>query len=166
MGWRDIASGLDERTVITSVIPRSAVGHTLRLFAVRKPAGLAAIFLAASSSLTFELARQKIGGTQFTVELWLQMPMPFPVAFTSIDLTYIVPRARADLHFTIMKPAVDLGFKGNKPFPWDEAAAHFSAPNWTPRLQSFTASPVISSDISSTLRIFTGPDYPSRPSAS
>ena len=44
MGWRDITNATNERTVVASAIPRSAVGHTIRLMSVRTSSELAAAF--------------------------------------------------------------------------------------------------------------------------
>jgi hypothetical protein len=123
MGWRDICRATDERTVIACTIPRSGVGHTLRLFAVRQPSPFSAIFVSISSSLVFDfVARQKIGGTHFTVELWRQMPLDPPSALTDFDLAFIVPRV-LELTYTshAMKPfADDLSYSVNAPFVWND----------------------------------------------
>ncbi len=93
MGWRDICRATDERTVITSVMPRSGVGHTLPLFVIPKPAYLAAAFLGSLNSLVLDfVARQKVGGTHLTYGYIKQLPILPPEAYSEDDLAYIVPR--------------------------------------------------------------------------
>jgi hypothetical protein len=122
MGWRDIARSTDERTMIAAALPRAAVGHTLRLMALAVEPSLNASFLGMASSLVFDfVARQKTGGTHFTVEMWRQMPVSPPSAYAPADLAFIVPRV-LELTYTShsMAPfARDLGYD-DPPFAWDE----------------------------------------------
>jgi len=61
MGWRDIVRATDERTVIASVFPRSAVGHTETLFS-SSLGKQAFLLLANMNSIIFDYcARQKVG---------------------------------------------------------------------------------------------------------
>jgi hypothetical protein len=93
MGWRDITNAGNERTVISSVIPRSGVGHTLPLFVHEKPAYLAAALLGNVNSLVLDfVARQKVGGTHLTYGYLKQLPILPPSAYTPSDLAFIVPR--------------------------------------------------------------------------
>lgn len=122
MGWRDICRATDERTVIASLIPYSGVGHTLRLMHVAHSQLLCSAFLAQSASLIFDFfARQKLGGTHLTVEIWQQLPVLPPDAYDELALTFIAPRV-LELAYTshAMAPfARDLGHVG-PPFTWDE----------------------------------------------
>jgi hypothetical protein len=54
MGWRDIARNHDVRTVIATVLPRVAVGHTAPLFFVNNPPSLSAVLLANFLSFTID----------------------------------------------------------------------------------------------------------------
>jgi hypothetical protein len=122
MGWRDITNTTSERSVVATTFPRSGVGHTLRLMAVGQPVEQASAFLANGTSLLLDyVAKQKIGGTHLTVEMWKQFPILPPSAYTEADLAFIVSRV-LELTYTshAMAPfARDLGYDG-PPFPWDE----------------------------------------------
>jgi hypothetical protein len=122
VGWRDIARATDERTLIATVFPEYGVGHTARLLSVRAVPSLAAAFIAASATLVMDMvAKQKVGGTHLTVEMWKQFPILPPSAYSELDLAFIVPRV-LELTYTShsMTPfARDLGYDG-PPFVWDE----------------------------------------------
>lgn len=121
LGWRDITNATNERTCILTVIPRTAVAHTLRVAFVSTPAPQAAAFQACLSSLVLDyVARQKVGGTHLTVELLKQLPVLPPDAYSESDLAFIVPRV-LELTFTaddLNGWAMDLGYDG-PPFPFD-----------------------------------------------
>ncbi len=80
LGWRDICRASDVRTVICSLFPRTAVGHTTPLvLGDAFDAEGAACLLAALSSLCLDyLARQKVGGTHLTFAYMKQLPIPTP----------------------------------------------------------------------------------------
>ncbi|MBD9560647.1 Eco57I restriction-modification methylase domain-containing protein [Ensifer sp. ENS03] len=122
MGWRDICRATDERTVIASVFPKVAVGHTIRVMYLDVSASLAAAFIGNLSSLTLDyIGRQTVGGTHLTVETLKQLPILPPSMFTDSDLRFIRPRV-LELTYTshAMKPwAEDLGYSG-RPFTWDD----------------------------------------------
>lgn len=93
MGWRNIARSTDERSYISAVMPRLAVGHSMPLWSVSEPANLAAAYLANMSMLVFDyVVRQKLGGTNMTFGYVKQFPVLPPDRYTEADLTYIVPR--------------------------------------------------------------------------
>lgn len=122
MGWRDITNATNERTVIASVIPRSAVGHTLPLVFSGCSVSLVAAFLAClNTSVLDYVARLKVGGTHLTYGYLKQFPILSPSSFTVADLAFIVPRV-LELTYTShdLKPwAEDLGYTG-EPFVFDE----------------------------------------------
>jgi hypothetical protein len=93
IGWRDITNATNERTVIASVLPRAAVGHTMPLFYCETEPHLQAAMLGNWDSLTLDfIARQKIGGTHLTYSYLKQFPILPPSAYSEADLNYIVPR--------------------------------------------------------------------------
>lgn len=122
MGWRDICRATDERTVVASVFPMVAVGHTIRVMYLDVSATLAAAFIANLSSLTLDyVGRQTVGGTHLTVEILKQFPVLAPATFSTSDLDFIRPRV-LELTYTshAMKAwAEDLGYSG-QPFAWKE----------------------------------------------
>ncbi|WP_345907082.1 Eco57I restriction-modification methylase domain-containing protein [Sphaerochaeta sp. UBA5849] len=72
MGWRNITNTTNERTVISSIFPRSAVGHSINLVLLDKRSKL---FLANISSIVFDYcARQKVGGTNLSLYYIKQLP--------------------------------------------------------------------------------------------
>lgn len=122
MGWRDITNATNERTVISTTVPISAVNHKMPLFFVGHAPIFAAALAANLSSMTFDfVARQKIGGTSLTYFYLKQFATLPPSAYTEADLAFIVPRV-LELTYTshAMAPfARDLGYDG-APFAWDE----------------------------------------------
>lgn len=120
MGWRDITNATNERTVIATVFPRTAIAHTLRVAFVAAEPRQASAFVGNLSALVFDYAcRQKIGGTHLTVELLKQLPVLAPGHYTDANLAFIVPRV-LELTYTahdLSGWAQDLGY-GGEPFPF------------------------------------------------
>jgi hypothetical protein len=132
MGWRDITSGLDERTVIAAAFPRIGVGNKIPLILPGEGVSPhhSAALIGSLSSLSLDFcARQKIGGTTLNFFILFQFPVLPPSSYSSDDLAFIVPRV-VELTFTShsMAPfAQDLGYDG-PPFAWDEdRRAHLRA---------------------------------------
>lgn len=76
LGWRDICRATDMRTVITTALPRVAVGHKTLL---AMPMEGRQRLQAAWSSYAFDfVARQKIGGTSMSYFTFTQLPVPSP----------------------------------------------------------------------------------------
>jgi hypothetical protein len=127
LGWRDVTSGVDERTMICSVLPWVAVGHKLPLALPTQDADL---LYACWSSFAFDyIARQKVAGTSMAFFILKQLPVPPPNIFARsapwsggsrfdiwirkrvLELTYTA--------FEMAPFAQDLGDEG-PPFRWDE----------------------------------------------
>jgi len=80
LGWRDICRNTDERTLISSVIPRSGAGDTFLL--AMPNSTLSACMLANLNSLCCDYAtRQKIGGTHLKYHVFKQLPVLPPAVF-------------------------------------------------------------------------------------
>ena len=81
LGWRDIARASDARTFVSSVLPRSAVGHKFPLawgLDRRNAAALQAMW----SSYSFDyVARQKLSGAGMTYFIVKQFAAPAPAQF-------------------------------------------------------------------------------------
>jgi hypothetical protein len=127
LGWRDIARSTDDRTMICSMMPRTAVGHKLPLALPTQDADL---LCACWSSFVFDyVTRQKMTGTSVAFFILKQLPVPRPDEFAApapwsgdrVLGAWI--RARVlELSYTAydMTPfAEDLGDDG-LPFRWDE----------------------------------------------
>jgi type I restriction-modification system DNA methylase subunit len=129
IGWRAICRSTDERTVIASVMPLAAVGHSLPLAFVGKDLPHASL-IACSTSYVFDFfARFKVGGTNLSFFITKQLPVLPPQTFEERrawtgdkSLTeWIKPRV-VELTYTAwdMEPfAQDCGDHG-APFVWDE----------------------------------------------
>jgi hypothetical protein len=131
LGWRNITSSMDFRTVIASVVPRVAVGHSMPLMfpSASDPWLFAALYACLSSFVFDYLARQKVAGVNLTYGYLNQLPALPPPTYDSevpwsegttlrnwirdrtLELTYTA----WDLeHF-----AKDVGWDG-PPFRWDQ----------------------------------------------
>ncbi len=122
IGWRDITNATNERTVIASVFPWSAVGHTCPLMFQDAPVRQSAALYSNLNALTLDyVARQKVGGTHLTYGYLKQLPVLPPAAYSEAALNFIVPRV-LELTYTshsMASFARDLGYEG-EPFRWDE----------------------------------------------
>lgn len=82
LGFRDITNTTNERTVIASHLPVSAVGHTSPLIFDGAPPKLTACFSAMLSSFALDfVARQKMGGTHLTYSYFQQLALLLPTEF-------------------------------------------------------------------------------------
>ncbi len=131
LGWRDIARSVDERTVIASLIPRSAIGHTSPLLlSDQEPIDIAALYANLCSFALDYAARQKIGGTHLTYGYLKQFPVLPPATYAesagwergTVLRDWILPRV-LELTYTawdLESFATDVGYDG-PPFRWDAA---------------------------------------------
>ncbi len=121
IGWRDICRSTDVRTLISSVIPRVAVGDKyLLMFPTAEPRRIAALLGCLDSLACDFVARQKLGGASFKLFTMRQIPVFPPDRYTETDLVNIVPRV-LELTYTAhdLAPwARDLGYDG-EPFTFD-----------------------------------------------
>jgi hypothetical protein len=121
MGFRDITKSNQERTMIISALPISAVGHKLPLIFLPSEIDNSVNLLACFSSLTFDfITRQKLGGTSMTYSYVKQFPYFSPRDIGIEDSSFTQPRI-LELTYTShsMRPwAEDLGYTGT-PFAFD-----------------------------------------------
>ncbi|WP_405668988.1 Eco57I restriction-modification methylase domain-containing protein [Streptomyces sp. NBC_00055] len=120
LGWRDITNTNNERTVITTIMPRVAIGHTYPLMFTEQE-GIIELLSSPMSAFVFDfIARQKIGGTHLTYGYMMQLPVFRPdqlaphrdfIASRFLELTYVTSDMAPLAH--------DLGDAGS-PFCWDE----------------------------------------------
>jgi len=122
IGWRGICRSTDERTLIATVYPAVAISHSLRNIILDASPKSTAAFVGCISSLVVDYAtRQKVGGTNLTVEIVKQLPILPPGFFTNDYLRFVVARV-LELNYTsrsLAGFAHDLGYDG-PPFTWDE----------------------------------------------
>lgn len=95
MGWRRNARSTDERTTIATVMPRSAQGDSMFLWNCSPVTTVCeqAALLANFSTIPFDfVARQKVGGVNFSFYFMKQLPVLPPDRYAAAELAYIVPR--------------------------------------------------------------------------
>ncbi|WP_454198093.1 Eco57I restriction-modification methylase domain-containing protein [Nocardia sp. Marseille-Q1738] len=84
LGWRDICRSTDERTMIASELPRTAVGHTMPIASTTgQPELLQALWTCFALDY---VARQKVGGTHMTYGYLTQLPAPTPHTIDRLKL--------------------------------------------------------------------------------
>jgi hypothetical protein len=106
MGWRSITNVTNERTIITAIMPLSAIGNSIAVVVFNKTwnAILLSLLYANLNSIAIDfVARQKIGGTNLNFFYIMQFPALPPSAYSQDDIEFIVPRV-LELTYT----AVDL----------------------------------------------------------
>jgi hypothetical protein len=130
LGWRDICRNSDQRTMIASILPLAAIGHTMPLLLSPEPAILVACLYACTASFIADyVIRQKLGGTHLSYGYLKQTVIPAPNIFSqrcpwAKDQTvseWLLPRI-LELTYTSwdLEPfARDCGYTG-PPFGWDE----------------------------------------------
>lgn len=135
LGWRDITASTNARTVIATVVPRVAVGHTTPvMFGSTAPSLTACLYANLSSFILDYAARQKVGGTHLTYGYLKQLPTLAPPAYASpapwhpipagteapTVLGWMLPRI-IELTYTswdLAPFAADVGY-GGPPFRWE-----------------------------------------------
>ena len=123
VGFKDVTGPTNERTMVCTVIPRTAVGNKIPLIlsgeSARKVCGLVANL---SSVVLDYVARQKMGGITLNFYIVEQLPVIPPERYTCDLLDFIVSRV-LELTYTswdLRSFAWDLGYSG-PPFAWDVA---------------------------------------------
>ncbi len=131
IGFRNVCRSTDERTVIVSVFPKAAVGHSCPLiFSESVDALLMGCLAASMTSFAYDYcARQKLGGINLTFGYVSQFPTLPPATYTSRAKWF--PSERLDHWFLprlielaynawdIEEFAKDCGYEG-PPFRWNE----------------------------------------------
>ncbi|MFE5029573.1 Eco57I restriction-modification methylase domain-containing protein [Streptomyces sp. NPDC056656] len=130
LGWRDVCRAADERTVIPSVLPRTAVGHTTPFLMPNKLTLPLACLLANLSAFVLDFAaRQKMQGAHLTYTYLEQLPVLSPTVYdVSAPWTEDIPLADwirprvLELTYTSyeMAPWAKYLGDGDAPFVWDE----------------------------------------------
>ncbi|MFC9914265.1 Eco57I restriction-modification methylase domain-containing protein [Streptomyces sp. NPDC127197] len=83
LGWRDVCRASDERTVIASAVPRTAVGHTAPLLLpLRQDLPLDGLLANLSAFVLDFAARQKVSGAHLTYTYLEQLPILPPDTYT------------------------------------------------------------------------------------
>lgn len=126
IGWRRNARSNDERTLISGLLHLTAAGDSLFIMKPKAtPSRYAALYASLNSIVTDWVARQKLGGVNFSFYYMEQLPILPPEAYGEEDLDYITPRV-LELTYTshdLAPFARDLGYEG-EPFGWDPDRRH------------------------------------------
>lgn len=131
LGWRDITNATNERTTISTIFPKSAVGDTFLLMfsGIKEMKLLLAVTATLNSFMQDYCARQKIGGTHMKYNIFKQLAILrlgsfiYPTPWQSdIKISDWISRRALELLYTswdLSPLARDCGYDG-PPFPWDE----------------------------------------------
>jgi hypothetical protein len=124
MCYRAITNATNERSVITSVLPRVGAGNNAPVLITNNndPRLITCLMTNLNSLVLDYVARLKIGGVNLNVFIVEQFPIIKPSSYTNTDISFIVPRV-LELVYTAydLKPfAKDMGYHG-EPFGWDES---------------------------------------------
>jgi hypothetical protein len=126
IGWRRNARSNDERTLISGLLHLTAAGDSLFIMKPKAtPSRYAALYASLNSIVTDWVARQKLGGVNFSFYYMEQLPIFPPEAYGEVDLAYITPRV-LELTYTshdLAPFARDLGYDG-EPFDWEPDRRH------------------------------------------
>jgi hypothetical protein len=129
IGFRNVCRNTDERTMLTGVMPKTGVGHSVPLILPSRGATEDFLLESNLASFVFDyVLRQKLGGTNLTFGYLSQIPVPSPDAYGylapwdrgALLREWLPPRA-LELTYTAwdLEPfALDLGYDG-PPFRWD-----------------------------------------------
>lgn len=130
LGFADVTSSTNERTMLTTLLPIVGVGHTMPLIFTTQPADYLLGLLANLNSFVFDyLGRQKVGGLHYTYFILKQLPIILPPSYderipwksAEMFLDWIDSRI-LELTYTawdLEAFAKDCGYDG-PPFRWDE----------------------------------------------
>lgn len=87
LGWRDICRATDERTSISTLLPRIALGNKIPIALPDCSLEQVAMLQATLSSFALDFAaRQKLGSITMNYFVFMQLPVPPPEAFPRSDL--------------------------------------------------------------------------------
>ncbi|WP_417798965.1 Eco57I restriction-modification methylase domain-containing protein [Terasakiella pusilla] len=124
IGMRKITNATNERTIISAIFPKAAVGNSAHILFPNADISVyqMSFFVGATTSLVFDyVARQKIGGTNLNFFYLEQLPFLAPNQPTEAALRYVSSKV-LELTYTshsLAPFARDLGYDG-PPFSWNE----------------------------------------------
>jgi hypothetical protein len=121
IGWRRTARTGDERTLLACVLPLAGVGDSIFLMLPRISPDLASVLIGILNSTVLDfIARQKLGGGNFSYYYLEQLPILPPGWIIDIDIAFAKSRVLQLTYVTEnLRPfALDLGYDG-PPFHWD-----------------------------------------------
>ncbi len=121
-GWRRNTNATNSSTMISTVFPRTGAGDSIFLLYSQLESVRLAALMSMFNSLVFDyVARQKMGGLNFSFYILEQLPVLPPEFLQETRLAFITPKV-LELTYTshsLAPFARDLGHDG-PPFAWDE----------------------------------------------
>ena len=130
LGFRNVTSPTNERSLLPSIIPRCAVGNSMPILNSNKECGIALFLGAALSSFIVDyVVRQKLGGVNLNFYLVEQFPVLSPSVLSQscswghgTIATWMKPNVLELVYnaWDLEPVARDLGWTGS-PFLWDES---------------------------------------------
>lgn len=122
IGWRELSSSENERTLIFAILPRLGVADGVGLlFPNASTAAICGLYASLNSLVTDYLARGCQTGFRIGTRNVADVHVPGPTFYTAPRLDFIVPRV-LELTYTshsLAPFARDLGYDGS-PYVWDE----------------------------------------------
>ena len=118
--WRDVTNNTNERTCVTTAIPKVAASVKLPGLGFTCKTNPSVLMANLNSLVLDYVVRQKIGGVSLSYFILKQLPIIPPEAYTPKDIGFISSRV-LELVYTAwdMQPfAQDMGYDG-EPFIWD-----------------------------------------------
>lgn len=91
LAFRNVSDSRNERTFVSTILPRTAIGHSASvMFTAVRDASLTCCLLANLNSLTLDfIARQKIPGMNISYFMVEQLPVLSPGQYSSGDIEFI-----------------------------------------------------------------------------
>jgi len=124
LGYKNVTATTNERTLLSTFLPWCGAGHSIQFLLLREDllTAVAACLQAncACAALDY-VARQKLGGVNFSFFVFRQLPVIPPDGYTPEQVEFISSRV-LELTYTawdIQAFALDMGYDG-PPFVWDE----------------------------------------------
>nr|WP_230967692.1 N-6 DNA methylase [Nostoc commune] len=118
--WRDVTNNTNERTCVTTIIPKVAASVKLPGLGFTSKTNPSLLIGNLNSIVLDYVARQKIGGVSLSYFILKQLPVLPPELYTAEDIKFISTRV-LELVYTAwdMQPfAQDMGYDG-EPFIWN-----------------------------------------------
>lgn len=92
-GFKNVSSATNERTFLTTILPKSAIGHSTPVYFSNQSAISKSSLLGCLNSIVYDYCvRQKLGGINVTFGYVQQFPVIPPSSYNTRTLENIVPR--------------------------------------------------------------------------
>ncbi|ASR08866.1 type II DNA modification enzyme [Rhizobium leguminosarum bv. viciae] len=126
MSWRRNARATDERTMLSTVLPRVGIGDSIFLFTSSQSTAMMAALLCNLNCLVHDfVVRQKVSGSNMSFYFIRQFPVLPPDCYSHEDIDFIGQRCAALISTTerLRSFSTDLGYSAIVP-TWEAEARH------------------------------------------